>query len=96
MASALNAKRVPRVRVAKAARGLWEPPAPIEDPLTAPALKPALTETEQKELEQPEAVIKSGWKPFLEVGSALAQVRDKKLYRDKYGSFDEYWRKELG
>jgi hypothetical protein len=47
-------------------------------------------------LEQLEAVIKSGWKPFLEVGSALAQVRDKKLCRDKYGSFDEYWRKELG
>jgi hypothetical protein len=71
MASALNAKRVQRVRVAKAARGLWEPPAPIEDPLTAPALKPTLTKTEQKELEQLEAVIKSGWKPFLEVGSAF-------------------------
>ena len=43
-----------------------------------------------------ETVIKSGWKTFLEVGTALAKVRDKGLFRDKFGSFEEYCQAELG
>ena len=41
-------------------------------------------------------MIKSGWKTFLEVGAALTQVRDQKLYRDKYGTFENYCLGELG
>ncbi len=47
-------------------------------------------------MERLEAVIKSGWKTFLEVGAALTQVRDQKLYRDKYGTFENYCLGELG
>jgi hypothetical protein len=64
--------------------------------LTVSAPKPALSPAQQAELEGLEKVIKSGWKTFLEVGEALAQVRDKGLYKDKYDKFEDYWRIELG
>jgi hypothetical protein len=74
----------------------WSPPALIESPLTAPAIKPSLTSIEQKELTKLEAVIKAGWETFLEVGHALAEIRDKKLYRDKYKSIEDYCLIEIG
>jgi hypothetical protein len=74
---------------------------PAEKPNTALEVsasppKPTLSPSQQTELERLEAVIKGGWKTFLEVGEALAQVRDKELYKGKYDSFEEYWRIELG
>ena len=74
----------------------WKPPGQIEDALEASPPKPTLSPTEQKELERLETVIKSGWTTFLEVGRALAEIRDKELYRDRYDLFDEYCRKEWG
>jgi len=58
--------------------------------------KPALSLSEQTELDELEKVIKGGWKTFLEVGVALAHVRDKGLYKGKYANFEDYWRIELG
>jgi hypothetical protein len=37
-----------------------------------------------------EEIIRKGWDTFLEVGRALAAIRDKRLYRDRYATFDEY------
>jgi len=39
-----------------------------------------------------EKVIEKGWKTFLEVGQALADIRDERLYRNHFPTFDSYCR----
>lgn len=46
--------------------------------------------SERNELERCEVVIKQGLKTFVEVGQALMLIRDKRLYRAEFGTFDEY------
>lgn len=53
----------------------------------------AIVETRLDELE---AVIQRGFETFVEVGNALAEIRDNKLYRKWYGTFDEYCRERWG
>lgn len=43
-----------------------------------------------------EKVIDRGKKSFVEVGEALEEIRDKKLYRQNYGTFEEYCLKKWG
>lgn len=64
--------------------------------LESEPLKPLLTPAEQTERQELETAIKSGWKTFLEVGSAVAKIRDKKLFRDRYETFEQYLLNELG
>ena len=45
---------------------------------------------EQQELAHWEAVIEKGLQTFFEVGQAMATIRDRKLYRADYKTFDEY------
>ncbi len=45
---------------------------------------------DRDELAQHEAAIERGLKTFIDVGLRLAAVRDKRLYRDQYGTFEEY------
>jgi hypothetical protein len=45
-----------------------------------------LSEAEQREYDTCNAVIGSGWNAFVEVGRALAQVRDDQLYRCEFDS----------
>ena len=47
---------------------------------------------EARERDECEKVISRGWDTFLEVGRALATIRDKRLYRDAYENFEEYCR----
>ncbi len=49
-----------------------------------------LTIIEQTELEQYEVIISRGLKTFVEVGAALLAIRDSKLYRQEYGTFEDY------
>jgi hypothetical protein len=42
------------------------------------------------ELEQLEEIIGRGRQSFVEVGEALARIRDEKLYLEKYSTFAEY------
>lgn len=51
-----------------------------------------LTPDEKKELKQCESVIKRGWDTFVEVGKALAKVRDARLYRGQHQTFEAYCR----
>jgi hypothetical protein len=51
-----------------------------------------LSSEELSSLEQCEQRIKRGIKTFVEVGSALQQIRDGKLYREQHATFDEYCR----
>jgi len=64
--------------------------------LESAPLKPLLTPAELAERQTLETTIKSGWKTFLEVGSAVAKIRDKKLFRDRYETFEQYLLNELG
>lgn len=49
-----------------------------------------LTASESTALAEHEAVIERGIKTFYEVGMALADIRNRKLYRADYGTFEEY------
>ena len=55
----------------------------------------SLTSNERTQLEECEAVIERGLNTFVDVGNALAEVRDDKLYRE-YGTFEEYCRDRWG
>lgn len=49
-----------------------------------------LSITEQGQLATHEATIARGLETFVEVGAALAAIRDGRLYRAEYGTFEEY------
>lgn len=45
---------------------------------------------ERNELERCEVVIKQGLETFIEVGQALLTIREKRLYRLEFGTFEDY------
>ena len=55
-----------------------------------------LTTTEKGELQRHEQVIERGLKTFVDVGSALMAIRDSRLYREKYSTFEDYCRERWG
>ena len=56
----------------------------------------SLTAMELSELTHAEAAIERGLASFVEVGEALARVRDGRLYRDRHGTFEAYCRDRWG
>lgn len=63
----------------------------LPEPHTAPI---TLNEAEARECSECEEIIRRGWDSFLEVGFALVTIRQKRLYRDRYGTFDDYCRQK--
>lgn len=55
-----------------------------------------LTAVERSTLTHAEAKIERGLSSFIEVGEALAEVRDSRLYREEYGTFEAYCRERWG
>lgn len=55
-----------------------------------------LTTTEQTELAENESVIERGLKTFHEVGNALIAIRDKRLYRQTFKTFEDYCQQKWG
>jgi hypothetical protein len=55
-----------------------------------------LSEIERSELANHEAVIERGIGTFVEVGNALLSIRDQRLYRVEYGTFEDYCRDRWG
>lgn len=53
-----------------------------------------ITIQESKRLTELEEVIERGIATFKEVGEALAEIRDSKLYRVEYKTFEDYCREE--
>ena len=49
-----------------------------------------LSPSEQAEFFACEQVIESGWATFVQVGLALSTIRQNKLFRIDYGSFEHY------
>ena len=60
-------------------------------PVRVPERLPSpLTSNERRDLEQAERKIAAGLRSFLEVGSALKEIRDRRLFRQHFKSFEEY------
>ena len=55
-----------------------------------------LTIFEKNELQQCESIIEEGLKSFIDVGGALLKIRDSKLYRQDFSTFEEYCRDKWG
>lgn len=51
-----------------------------------------MTAPEYDRFEQLEAVVQSGLQGFLEVGNALVEIRDSRLYRESHATFEAYCR----
>ena len=49
-----------------------------------------LTTRERRDFERAERTIARGLKSFMEVGMALKEIRDRRLYRQQYDTFEEY------
>jgi hypothetical protein len=62
---------------------------PLNQPMVAP-----LSPEEQKLLEENEAIIARAWPTFLEIGQALKQIQDAKLYRGHFSAFEVYCRQK--
>lgn len=56
----------------------------------------ALAKTEASRLATLEATIERGLGTFVEVGEALREIRDGRLYREQYGTFEGYCREQWG
>lgn len=48
------------------------------------------------ELRERELVIERGLNTFVEVGTALMEIRDQRLYREEYSNFEDYCRERWG
>jgi hypothetical protein len=68
----------------------WQPPKSVELSFEPEALNVA----ETRERDGYENIIREGWNTFLEVGRALSKIRQKRLYRDHYQTFEEYCRQK--
>jgi hypothetical protein len=55
-----------------------------------------LTVIEQNNLVELEKTIQKNLTAFYEVGFALMQIRDNRLYREQYGTFEEYCKEKWG
>lgn len=55
-----------------------------------------LTKTETKRLDELEAVIERGKQTFIEVGLALTEIREQRLYKSEFKTFEEYCQKRWG
>lgn len=49
---------------------------------------------ERADLGRLEAVVNDGMATFMEVGEAITQIRDRRLYRDDFATFEEYCSKK--
>lgn len=85
---ALGATPEPRVSCAQ------DDPPEAAGPNNAIQSEPLLSASEQRELTDCERVITKGWQTFIEVGRALAQIRNKHLYRQEFPTFEAYCRKK--
>lgn len=56
----------------------------------------ALTASQQARLATLEAIVERGLDTFVQVGLALAEIRDARLYKQRYGTFEAYCRERWG
>src|ERR1035438_803820 len=56
----------------------------------------SLTQSDTDRLKELESVIERGRKTFIEVGYALAEIRDRRLYRQTHATFEAYCSEQWG
>jgi hypothetical protein len=56
----------------------------------------SLTQADTERLKELESVIARGRKTFIEVGYALAEIRDRRLYRQTHATFEAYCAEQWG
>lgn len=64
----------------------------MNDTGMSPQGQTGLAAPEQAELQALEQVVSSGLAKFIEVGNALARIREARLYRASHATFEEYCR----
>jgi hypothetical protein len=62
----------------------------VQDLVTSSASRELLTVTEKQRLEECETIIEKGLQTFIEVGQVLLEIKDRRLYREEYGTFETY------
>ena len=67
----------------------------LEESPEIEALEP-LTSLEQRRLDECERVIHEGLNTFYDVGKALSEIRESRLYRMKYATFEDYCKQKWG
>lgn len=67
-----------------------QPPLTVGTKVKDDVTQNALSESEYRELKDYETRIAAGWNAFVDVGKAFAAIRDRKLYRDRYTTFESY------
>jgi hypothetical protein len=55
-----------------------------------------ITQAESVRLCELERIIQKGKDTFVEVGTALSEIRQSRLYRSSHGTFEEYFQERLG
>jgi len=65
----------------------------LEEPL--PDVIP-LTSSEKRRKQELETIVKAGLQEFLRVGQALAEIRNRRLYRTEFQTFEQYVRAKFG
>ena len=68
----------------------------MADLFTFAVTETQLTEVEAGRLDELEAVIERGLKTFVDVGTALLEIRDGRLYRKDFDTFEDYCRERWG
>jgi hypothetical protein len=53
-----------------------------------------LSKDEKTKFRECEKVIEKGWNTFVDVGKALTDIRDKRLYRQEFKTFESYCRQK--
>ena len=61
-----------------------------QEPTTTSEVMPAISEAEKNRLTELETKIKRGMTGFFEVGRALQEIREAKLYRENHATFEAY------
>lgn len=56
----------------------------------------SITQLESQRLNQLESIIEQGFQTFVDVGNALLEIRDNRLYRAEYNTFEDYCRERWG
>lgn len=61
-----------------------------------PTMNNTLDKKDKADLQKYETVIEKGQKHFIEVGQALFAIKQRRLYRDEFGTFEEYCQERWG
>jgi hypothetical protein len=72
------------------------PSANNEKHIDVEPVREKLDQEQKTKLKRCEAMIKDGFDGMFEAGRALLTIRDERLYREKFSTFDEYCRERWG